>query len=125
MKLHFFKNITFILLILLFSCVKTDNLNINGTWNLHSMQCNTYNFYKDYKIVLTQNDSLGENALIILPTKDTLQSPYILYNDETLEFTSDTIGNWSGKHAIQKWTANSLHFTVKTDSCSILFQFKR
>jgi hypothetical protein len=125
MKPHFFKNITFILLISLFSCLKTDNLDINGNWNLHSMQCHSYNFYQDYKLILSENDSLGNNALIILPTLDTLKTSYILYNDKTIEFTSDTIGNWKGKHTIQNWTTNSLNLYIQSDSCKVLFQFKR
>ena len=125
MKPHFLKIITILVLILFFSCLKTDDLNINGTWNLNSMQCNTYNFYKEYKLILSENDSLGKNAIIILPTNDSLKTPYNLYNNETIEFTSDTIGNWQGKHPIKKWTANSLNFTVQTDSCDVLLQFKR
>ena len=89
------------------------------------MQCNTYNFYKEYKLILSENDSLGKNAIIILPTNDSLKTPYVLYNNETIEFTSDTIGNWQGKHTIEKWSANSLNFTIQSDTCKVLLQFKR
>ena len=125
MKPHFLKIITILVLILFFSCLKTEDLNINGTWNLNSMQCNTYNFYKEYKLILSENDSLGKNAIIILPTNDSLKTPYVLYNNETIEFTSDTIGNWQGKHTIEKWSANSLNFTIQSDTCKVLLQFKR
>lgn len=125
MKLFFSQIIKFVFFLLFFSCVKTDNLNINGTWNLHSMQCKTYNYYQDYSIILTETDSLGKNALIILPSKDTLTSGYNLISDEYLEFTTENIGDWQGKHQIEKWTATSLNFKVVTDSCTVLFQFKR
>lgn len=125
MKSFFFKIITLITLLIIFSCVKTENLNIKGTWNLNSMQCKTYNFYQEYQLILAENDSLGKNAIIILPSKDSLKTPYNLFNDKILEFTSDTIGNWKGKHEIKKWTTNSLNFSVNTDSCRLFFQFRK
>ena len=109
--------------VLAFSCTKED-YEVEGSWKIESVQCNSYSFFETTQLTLQVDDSLGNIGFVIPLNQDSVIFEYVYKNDQ-LTFIGAQESDWINTHNVIAITDKKLILELKTDSCTREYRFKK